>query len=124
MATLNNQPICVGDSVYDVCDGPGTIQAIDCNNRIHVSFSAGRPRQYSENGMTGKRCNRTLFNGPPAIIEFPRDECNATKLSHALDTVMDIFEDLTKVKSCEPEACPCECQVSPCECFHANKYRK
>ena len=111
MATLSNSPISIGDSVHDIIYGPGEVVAIDGSGNLTVTFgSAGRPRKYSQQGITGKLCYRTLFHRPPAIIEFPREECNAAKLACALDQVMGIFNDLTNCKCPEPKEpeCPCE----------------
>lgn len=109
MATLNGEEIYPGCSVYDICYGPGTVSAIECDNKIHVSFgSAGRPRQYTSNGMTGKLCNRTLFHVAPAIIEFGRDECATLKKRCALEGVMAIFDDVSKINCCEDQTTVCE----------------
>lgn len=107
--TLNKEEINPGDCVYDICYGPGTVQAIDCG-KILVSFgSRGRPRQYSQNGFTGKNCQKTLFHRPPAIIEFPKDECRAAKITKALKDVIHIFNCLTN------EPCVVEVNCNPCE---------
>ena len=108
MATLSNETLHIGDCVYDIMYGPGEVVAVEGSGRFVVSFgSAGRSRKYTSAGMTGKNCYRTLYHKPPAIIEFPRDECNAAKLSCALTQVMEIFNDLTSCSNPAPESC-CE----------------
>ena len=106
---LNGEPVYPGDCVYDICRGPGTVLSIDCG-RIQVGFgSKGRPRQYTPSGMTSKSCYRTLFFKPPAIIEFPKDECRAAKLTAALKDVMKIFNSLTD------DPCIIKVPCEPCE---------
>jgi hypothetical protein len=112
---LNGEPVYPGDSVYDLCRGPGKILSTDCG-RIQVGFGGkGRPRQYTPSGVTGSSCYRTLYCKRPAIVEFPKDECRAAKLTAALKQVMAIFNSLTDdvcvvTKTCEP----CETK-SPCD---------
>ena len=106
MTMLNGEPIYPGCLVYDWNYGPGTVSAVECDGKIHVSFgSAGRPRQYNSNGLTGKLCNRTLFHVPPAIIEFSRDECATLKKKIALEGVLAIFDDMSKVECCAESGC-------------------
>lgn len=121
---LNNEPVCPGDSVFDLVYGPGIVQAIECD-RLIVSFGGkGRARKYSQNGMTGKHCYRTLFHRPPAIIEFPKDECRAAKLSSALKEVMKIFNYLTDQPCVVVQECyPCE-NEEPCAKWQSTPEQK
>lgn len=116
MATvfLNDEPIYPGDPVYDISRGPGKVIAIDCG-RIQVSFgSRGRPRQYTPGGITGKQCYKTLYHRPPAVIEFPKDECRAAKLSCALQEIVKIMGSITSDKCCVTTA-PCDTACEPTE---------
>ncbi len=116
MATLNGEKVTPGCSVYDICYGPGIVKAVESCGFV-VSFgSAGRPRKYTDAGMTGKHCSRTLYHRPPAIIEFPRDETNAAKLTCALHGIVDILNTL--VRGCVTVPCPAECpeEETSCDC--------
>ena len=117
MATLHGEPIYPGCDVYDIAYGPGTVTAVEAGNKIHVSFgSSGRPRQYSSDGMTGKLCGKTLFHTPPVIVTFCRDECAMTRKRAALEGVMKIFDDISKIDCCspQPEKC-CEPKNDCCQ---------
>lgn len=107
MATLNGEKICPDYTVYDLAYGAGVVTAVE-RDKIHVSFGVGRPRQYNSAGMTGKNCSRTLFHTCPVIIEFSRDECEATKKRVALNGVMDIFDGMSKVHCVPENDCPCD----------------
>lgn len=111
---LDNEPVCLNQTVYDVCYGPGKVAALK-GDTILVTFGGkGRPRQYNSNGMTGKSCLQTLFHRPPCIIKFPKDETKATKLACALKDVMKIFNHLIETPQCPPVQGCCQPE-DPCE---------
>jgi hypothetical protein len=110
MATLCDEPVYPGDSVYDLCYGPGTVTAVE-KCEFYVSFGCGRPRRYNEQGMTGRKSfGKTLYWHKPIITELPKNECDAGKIRAAFADFLQIAQNLTRVKSCEVED-PC----NPCD---------
>lgn len=122
MATLNGEKVCINDMVYDVVYGPGKVVDASQHSIIVKFGGAGRPRKYSFGGVTGKNCYKTLYHRPPIVLELPRDECNAAKLTAAAHDMMKIMNSLTQMDvCCAPKPCdepcePCGC-TKPCGCW-------
>lgn len=61
---LDNKPLAVGDSVYDLAFGLGIVQSITLG--FQVRFPGGFEQAYNETGI-GQFPNKTLYTARPEI---------------------------------------------------------
>jgi len=66
-ATLDNEPVAVGDKVFDVCYGPGTVEELLVEDRFRVSFSLNRFVVFNGDGIAARFPRRTLYWHDPVV---------------------------------------------------------
>jgi hypothetical protein len=67
--TMDGAQVNVGDAVYDVILGTGTVTELTLDNRIKVRFSGvGREGTFTSGGVSGRWNARTLYWRDPVLV--------------------------------------------------------
>ena len=67
-ASLDGEPIVLGDSVYDMIWGPGTVVQLHESGNFVVRFGATRTATFTSGGVNARYPGRTLFWHDPIIV--------------------------------------------------------
>lgn len=86
MATLGKEPVYVGDRVYDITHGKGTV--VDTTfGEIAVRFDTGLRVSFDDTGHYAGI--RRLFWHPPIVVEPPKDKHMWKTLAECTASIWD-----------------------------------
>lgn len=74
MATLDGYNVNVGDSVFDMVWGAGTVEQIMVSDRFTVRFGPARVGVFSSSGVNARYSGRTLFWKNPVLVPPTKDD--------------------------------------------------
>jgi hypothetical protein len=77
--TLDDENIMVGESVFDLALGFGTIASITEGIGFHVTFGSGFAQRYDDIGV-GAFPNKTLYKRSPLVLAQPANAAKANIL--------------------------------------------
>lgn len=84
MASINNTNVMVGDQLYDIAYGYGSVLAAD-DREILMRFPDGRRIHYTAQGFYGG--TRRLYWHNPVVIEPPKENDRWRVLVDCLTTI-------------------------------------
>lgn len=87
---LDNEPLVVGDTPWDLLLGRGTVLTT-VNGRADVRFSDGRTVEYTGNGMNISLNSRTLYWHNPISIIPPKNDNRFRFQREVWDYLNDAF---------------------------------
>lgn len=89
MASLHNHPISVGDKVYDLVHGFGSVTS--ASSTLMADFG-GMQYAFDANGFSRRTGRQTLFFHNPVAVIPPKDKVKWDKLSSVLVAVQNAVE--------------------------------
>lgn len=91
MATLDGYEVAVGDHVFSVGSGRGTITQVMTANRFMVVFDTGRSGVYEDNGRAVRASHQSLFWHNPIIAAPLKHEQSWNRLVPVVRAMIDAF---------------------------------
>lgn len=67
-ASLDGEPVIVGDTVYDMVWGPGSVTQLHMSGNFVVRFGGTRTATFTSLGVNSRYPGRTLFWHDPIIV--------------------------------------------------------
>lgn len=79
--TMDGEAVKIGDEVYDILFGTGTVYELTVDNRLKVRFSGvGREGIYNTSGVSGRWNARTLYWRDPVLVPPVKSDANWTRI--------------------------------------------
>ena len=87
-ASLDGEAVGVGDSVYDMVWGPGTVAQLHVSGNFVVRFAGTRTATFTSAGVNTRYPGRTLFWRDPIVAVPTKDEARWTLIHQLVSGVV------------------------------------
>jgi hypothetical protein len=88
---LDSDEVLLGDTVFDVVYGTGTVTELLADKRFRVTFAGNKRFVYREDGVrVDSKGRRTLYWHDPVVAIPVKDDISWTKLRQLMTAVLEV----------------------------------